>query len=140
MAGLQHPQRAVRLGEHHARKDHPDVAAARFDGGRTRIVPYGLALVLPSSRGDQIGVGGKRIAKRHIEVDRLDVESPIPERSVTTVGAASPSISGRATPASTGVTSPIHNEESHGVISGTGIRGRRGNRAPPPCGRASRRR
>src|SRR2546421_5141587 len=51
--------------------------------------------------------------------------SAIPERSVTIVGTASPSINGRATPASTGVTSPIQSEESHGVISGTGIRGRR---------------
>ena len=44
---------------------------------------------------------------------------------MTTVGTASPSINGLATPASTGVTSPIQSEESHGVISGTGIRGRR---------------
>ena len=43
-----------------------------------------------------------------------------PEGSVTTVGTASPSINGLATPASTGVTNPIQNEESHGVISGTG--------------------
>ena len=47
--------------------------------------------------------------------------SASPERSVTTVGTASPSINGLATPASTGVTSPIHSDESHGVINGTGI-------------------
>ena len=42
-----------------------------------------------------------------------------PDRS-TTVSVDSPSISGRATPASTGVTSPIHSDESAGESSGTG--------------------
>ena len=48
----------------------------------------------------------------------------IPVGSVTTVGSDSPSIRGLATPASTGVTSPIQSDDSHGVISGTGTRGR----------------
>jgi hypothetical protein len=39
----------------------------------------------------------------------------MPVRSLTTVSAERPSISGRATPASTGVTSPIHSEDSPGV-------------------------
>ena len=39
---------------------------------------------------------------------------------MTTVSVASPSTSGRATPASTGVTSPIHSDESFGDSSGTG--------------------
>ena len=52
-------------------------------------------------------------------------KSSAPELSVTVVGVESPSTSGRATPASTGVTSPIHSEDSHGVMSGTGTRGRR---------------
>lgn len=38
------------------------------------------------------------------------------------VSAESPSINGLATPASTGVMSPIPSEESHGVSSGTGMR------------------
>ena len=41
---------------------------------------------------------------------------------MTIVSVARPSISGFATPASTGVTSPIHSEDSLGVSSGTGIR------------------
>ena len=45
--------------------------------------------------------------------------SAMPLGSVTTVSVASPSISGRATPASTGVTRPIHSEESRGVSTGT---------------------
>ena len=48
--------------------------------------------------------------------------------SVTVVGVDRPSIRGRAIAASTGVTSPIHSDESHGVSSGTGSFGRR--RAP----------
>ena len=45
--------------------------------------------------------------------------------SVTTVSLARLSISGRATPASTGVTRPIQSEERRGVSSGTGTFGRR---------------
>ncbi len=47
-------------------------------------------------------------------------KSAAPEGSVTVVGVESPSISGRAIAASTGVTRPIHREDSHGVSSGTG--------------------
>ncbi len=43
----------------------------------------------------------------------------MPLGSVTTVSVASPSISGRATPASTGVTRPIQSEERAGVSTGT---------------------
>ena len=42
-----------------------------------------------------------------------------PTRSVTTVSVVNPSIRGRATPASTGVTRPIQSEESVGESSGT---------------------
>jgi len=52
-------------------------------------------------------------------------KSSAPELSVTVVGVERPSTSGRATPASTGVTRPIQCEDSHGVMSGTGTRGRR---------------
>jgi hypothetical protein len=41
--------------------------------------------------------------------------SAAPDRSVTTVSVERPSTSGRATPASTGVTSPIHSDDSQGV-------------------------
>ena len=58
--------------------------------------------------------------------------SSIPEGSLTVVSVASPSIKGRATPASTGVTSPIQSEESHGVSSGTVIR--RGGWRPEGAG------
>ena len=43
---------------------------------------------------------------------------------MTTVAVVSPSTSGRATFVSTGVTSPSHSADSHGVISGTGTFGR----------------
>ena len=47
---------------------------------------------------------------------------------MTTVSVARPSISGLATPASTGVTSPIQSEERNGVSNGTVIRS--GGRRP----------
>ena len=66
--------------------------------------------------------------------------SSCPDGSVTTVSTARLSISGRATPASTGVTRPIQSEDSRGVSSGTGSCGRRRRRARRPSGRASPRR
>ena len=47
-----------------------------------------------------------------------------PDGSVTTVAVRRPSTSGRATLVSTGVTSPSHSAESHGVMNGTGSFGR----------------
>ena len=61
-------------------------------------------------------------------------KSAIPDGSVTTVSVESPSISGRATPASTGVTRPIQSDESQGVRKrdrqlGAAIRPERGRHA-----------
>ena len=60
-----------------------------------------------------------RIASAERRLARLSNELH-PGGSRTTVSVARPSISGRATPTSTGVTSPIHSDERRGVSSGTG--------------------
>ena len=78
------------------------------------------------ARGDA-SAAGPATAERSASANGVGLtsNSSVPDESVTTVGERRLSISGRAIPASTGVTSPIHSEDSHGVSSGTDTRGRR---------------
>ena len=64
----------------------------------------------------------------------------IPDGSVTIVSVDRPSTSGRATPTSTGVTSPIQSDDRYGVSSGTRSAAAAGGRALAPSRRSSRRR
>ena len=86
------------------------------------------------------GILGERVWSASMNGIGVMSNRAAPELSVTVVGVDKPSTSGRATPASTGVTKPIQSDDSQGVRSGTGTRDGAARRGRPPSDRASRRR
>ena len=67
---------------------------------------------------------GECLAQRGLERSGLYVKEPAGGVLGHDRLGAEPLDQRRATPASTGVTRPIHSEDSHGVMNGTGIFGR----------------
>ena len=107
--------RAARDAERLGERQRALVATRSSTGGS--MTPTGTEAVLNARRARGAGRRGRTSAARRRAVAGSG--------SVTTVSLARLSISGRATPASTGVTRPIQWEERRGVRRGTGTFGRR---------------
>src|SRR5262249_57090083 len=113
---------------HHPGNRLPEVELGRLDGAdRTgsRHLPELVGLqAKPCAHQPSSGSCSRASCRASGKGVGSTSNSLAAEPSVTVVCVDRPSIRGLATPASTGVTSPIQREESRGVRNGTGTLGR----------------